>query len=204
MSQSPEADPANGYDALAEEFERRRMHSVVGVARVRAWAQSLPPGATVLDLGCGPGIPISRALLDAGCEVYGVDASPRMTAAFRRHFPGIPVATEPVERSRFFDRTFDGIVAVGLLFLLPAEHQTALIARAAQALRPGGRLLFTAPWQAGSWADILTQRTSRSLGAEAYRAALRTAGLVEVREYADEGANYYFDALQPAVPEGRE
>jgi SAM-dependent methyltransferase len=204
MSHPPEPDPANGYEAIAEEFVRRRVHSLVGVARVQTWAQSLPPGATVLDLGCGPGLPISRALLDAGCEVYGVDASPRMTAAFRRHLPGVPVATEPVERSRFFDRTFDGIVAVGLLFLLPAEHQTALIARAAQALCPGGRLLFTAPWQEGTWTDMLTQRASRSLGAEAYRAALRTAGLVEVREYADEGENYYFDAPRPAVSESRE
>lgn len=78
----------------------------------------LPEGVSVLDLGCGSGVPISEALLEEGCEVFGVDASPALVAAFRRRFPQAKVACEPVEESRFFDRTCDGVVAVGLLFLL--------------------------------------------------------------------------------------
>ncbi len=187
-------DPTGGYDAVADGFIQRRLTSDIGAATVRTWARSLAPGATVLDLGCGAGVPISRTLHEAGLVVYGIDASPRMTAAFRQQLPGVPIATERVEQSRFFDRCFDAVVAWGLIFLLPADAQTALIGRIAPILRPGGRFLFTAPAPACSWTDVLTGRLSQSLGAVGYRAALRSAGLIEVAEYEDEGENHYFDA----------
>jgi SAM-dependent methyltransferase len=194
VSHSP--DPANGYDHHAAEFARRRGGAAIGADAVRAWASSLRPGAEVLDAGCGTGIPITRALIDAGCRVWALDASPRMVEAFRRNLPQIPVLAEPVETSPYFDRDFDGVVAWGLLFLLPEESQPLTLARLAAILRPGGRLLFTAPWQAASWTDLLTQRLSVSIGREAYLAALNAAGLRLVGEFEDEGANHYYDAVR--------
>ena len=67
--------------------------------------------------------PIAQALIEDGFTLYGVDASAAMVNAFRNRFPQVQVACEPVERSRFFSRTFDGVVAWGLMFLLPAESQ---------------------------------------------------------------------------------
>jgi SAM-dependent methyltransferase len=43
---------------------------------------ALPAGATVLDLGRGTGVPISQVLIEHGFNVYGVDASASMIAAF--------------------------------------------------------------------------------------------------------------------------
>jgi cyclopropane fatty-acyl-phospholipid synthase-like methyltransferase len=54
---------------------------------VRTWAKALPPGAAVLDLGCGHGVPISQALIEDGFEAYRIETSERMTAAFRERFP---------------------------------------------------------------------------------------------------------------------
>lgn len=141
-------------------------------------------------------MPISQTLLDAGLSVHGIDASPSMVAAFRRRFPGTPVACEAVERSSFFGRTFDGAVAWGLLFLLPANVQRTTIHRVAHPLNVGGRFLFTAPSQACSWADATTGRTSLSLGATAYRALLADAGLTVVGELEDEGENHYYDTVR--------
>lgn len=187
-------DRSNGWEAVANRFMAER--SRIGAETVRAWCRALPSRASVLDLGCGTGVPISEALVEAGCEVSGVDASPSLVAEFRRRFPRAPVVCEPVEESEFFGRTFDGIVAVGLMFLLPPEVQEALIGRVAAALKPGGRFLFTAPAQRCSWADLLTGRPSVSLGAEAYRLALTARGLTVVGEYSDEGENHYFDAAR--------
>jgi 2-polyprenyl-3-methyl-5-hydroxy-6-metoxy-1,4-benzoquinol methylase len=53
------------------------VRSRIGAATVRSWARSLPPGAAILDLGCGSGVPIAQALLADGFDVHGVDASPR-------------------------------------------------------------------------------------------------------------------------------
>jgi SAM-dependent methyltransferase len=133
-------------------------------------------------------------LIERGFNVYGVDASPSMVAAFRARFPTAPVECAAAEDSDFFRRTFDGVVACGLFFLLDAEVQRKLIARVAAVLSPGGRLLFTAPNQSCSWPDAMTGRTSISLGHEGYRNALEGEGLSLVGTDRDEGENYYYFA----------
>jgi 2-polyprenyl-3-methyl-5-hydroxy-6-metoxy-1,4-benzoquinol methylase len=187
-------DPSNGYEAIASEFMKQRGQSAIGVATILGWARALPPGASILDLGCGHGMPLSMALVDTGFIVYGIDASPTLTAAFRRRLSHAHVTCEAVESSSFFGRTFDGVLAVGLIFLLPVDAQRDLIRRVAQALNPGGRFLFTAPADACSWKDVLSGRPSLSLGAEDYKAVLADAGLVLLGEYLDEGDNHYYDA----------
>jgi SAM-dependent methyltransferase len=187
-------DPSNGYDAIASEFMRRRGKSSIGAGTVRRWAGALPRGATILDLGCGHGIPLAMALIEDGFNVYGIDASPTLVAAFRNRFPRAHVICGAVEGSDFFARTFDGVLAIGLLFLLDVDTQRELIGKVAQALNADGRFLFTAPRDACTWTDVLTGRSSRSLGAEGYEAILTDAGLTVVDEYRDEGDNHYFDA----------
>ncbi|QJW93786.1 class I SAM-dependent methyltransferase [Frigoriglobus tundricola] len=190
------ADSSNGYDRASAEYLATRRRSNVGLETVRAWAGALPPGASVLDVGCGDGEPVSRALVAAGLSVYGVDASPSMAAAFRANFPHARVVCEPAERSALFAHTFAGAVAWGLLFLLPAEAQRAVIRNVAAALEPGGRFLFTAPEQVCTWDDLLTGLPSVSLGSATYRVICREAGLVPVAEYTDEGDNHYYDVAR--------
>lgn len=149
---------------------------------------------TVLDLGCGHGTPISRTLVQNELEVYGIDASATMVAAFRQQLPHSQVACESVENSDYFGRSFDAAVAWGLLFLLAADALVALIHRIAPVLRPGGRFLFTSPKQACTWKDTLTDRQSISLGYIGYRTSLAAAGFELLAEYDDEGENHYFDA----------
>ena len=189
-------DPSNGYEAVAARFMALRHRAPVGVETVRTWSRSLPKAGSILDLGCGSGVPVAEALLDDGFAVYGVDASPTLAAAFRSRFPSADVACERVEESRFFDRRFDGVLALGLMFLLPARAQHDLIHKVATALNVRGRFLFTSPAHAGAWTDVLTGQTSRSLGIEAYRAILSEAGLSLLREHLDEGQNHYYDACR--------
>lgn len=192
-ARQPPADEANGYEAAALAFAQRREARAVGTTTVLRWARSLRPAAEVLDLGCGSGVPIAMALHREGFAVHGVDASPTLVAMFRERLPHAVVACEAVEHSRFFERRFDGVLAIGLVFLLPEAAQRALIQRIAGVLRPGGRFLFTAPAQACAWDDVLTGRASRSLGAAAYAAVCADAGLETVGSFLDEGDNHYFD-----------
>lgn len=191
----PVPDGANGYDMAAELFMARR--SRIGAETVRRWARTLPRGAAVLDLGCGHGVPVSEVLIEEGLALYAVDASRRLVEEFRRRFPGVPVACEHVEDSDFFRRTFDGAVAVGLMFLLPEDTQRGLIKRIAGLLHPGGRFLFTAPELPCMWTDVLTGRPSRSLGREEYEAIAAGAGLILAGTARDEGENHYFDFVKP-------
>lgn len=192
-------NPSNGYEGVAQEFLARRgsgRSTGVGVKEVRRWAQSLPRGAAVIDVGCGPGFPITEVLVAEGLNVYGVDAAPSFVEAFRRNLPNTPVACEAVQESRFFGRTFDAVLAWGLMFLLTAEDQRRLIQKFAQILALGGRLLFTSVAKPAVWNDAMTGLESRSLGAEEYRRLLGAAGLSVSNEYEDEGENHYFDAVK--------
>ena len=190
------ADASNGFDAVAATYIAGRGAAVggVGASVVRAWAAELPRGAAVLDLGCGPGVPITETLVGAGLRVWGVDASPRMLAAFRARFPDLPAECAGVETSRFFGRAFDAVVAWGLLFLLSEDAQALVIAKVARTLEPGGRFLFTAPRQACSWRDAQTGQPSRSLGAAHYERLLAAGGLRLLGTATDEGENHYYFA----------
>lgn len=189
-------DKSNGYEQVASLFiaglGSDRLETAAPV--VADWSRMLPGGATVLDLGCGTGVPISLALIECGFNVYGVDASPAMIAAFRARFPTCPVECAALEESDFFGRTFDGVVAWGLFFLLNPEVQRTSIAKVAAVLPANGRFLFTTPSQSCSWADLMTGRTSISLGYEAYRNALESKGMSLLGTHLDEVGNHYYFA----------
>jgi len=194
-------DLSNGYESVSREFLERRGNSstranAIGVKEVRKWARRLTPRSSVIDLGCGPGFPITSVLVEEGLQVFAVDAAPSFVAAFQRNLPGIPISCESVLDSRFFDRTFDAVLSVGLIFLLKAEEQHRLIQRFSDILLPGGRLLFTASAMPNVWNDAMTGLESISLGAGEYRKLLRAVGISIAEEYQDVGENHYFDTIK--------
>jgi SAM-dependent methyltransferase len=194
LARTRAADPSNGWEAVAQQFIAVR--SMIGADTLRQWSRVLPPGAAVLDLGCGTGVPVTQVLLARGCRMHGIDASPSLIAAYRERFASLPASCEPVETSTFFGRSFDAVVAVGLMFLLTEAVQRDLLVRVAATLQAGGRFLFTAPSQHCSWTDLLTGQRSRSLGTDAYELACGRAGLVIDREFVDEGENHYYDCVK--------
>lgn len=189
----PAHDAARDYELGARDYIASRS-PVIGVASVERWAKSLPAGASVLDLGCGSGSPITRTLLASGLDVHALDASRSMVAAFRLNFPHVPVACETIERSPLFSRSFDAAIAWGLLFLLRPQAQALAIRKVADALNPGGSFLFTAPAESVEWTDAVTGTPSVSLGRDVYRDLLSSAGLMLAAEDEDEGGNHYFEA----------
>jgi SAM-dependent methyltransferase len=198
-------DRSNGYEAVSKEFLARRGSSVtrsigIGVKEVRRWARTLSPGSSVIDLGCGPGFPLTTVLVEEGLDVFGVDAAPSFVVAFQRNLPGTTIICEAVQESNFFDRTFDAVLAWGLMFLLKAEDQRLLIQRFAEILVPGGRLLFTSTAKPNVWNDAMTGLESISLGAEQYRKLLGAAGISVEEEYEDEGESHYFDGFKGKIP----
>ena len=97
----------------------------------------IPPGASVLDLGCGNGV-LTRRLADMGYRVIGLDDSSEMLEIAARTYPDLCFmhgdATdfslpEPVD-AVFSNAVFHWI-----------DEQDALLERIALALRPNGQLV---------------------------------------------------------------
>ena len=192
-------DPSNGYEGIAQDYISYRSKSTIGVEAVRIWAHTLKSNATILDLGCGNGIPITKALVDDGYSLHGIDASQTLIESYRKNFPDLPAACEPVETSAFFNKRFDGVVAWGLIFLLSENDQIQLIHSVSKILITGGQFLFTSPEEVCTWTDNMTGLESRSLGAERYKGILYSAGLSFTGDYVDEGDNYYYYAQKENI-----
>ncbi|MCI5043386.1 MAG: class I SAM-dependent methyltransferase [Aquisalinus sp.] len=184
-------DKSNGYDAIVTDYMEAR--SDAGLDVVQNWAASLAPGSTVVDVGCGTGLPLTPVLLDQGLSVFAMDAAPGMIARFRQQFPEIETACEAAEESSFFGRSFDAALVIGLIFLLSPAAQKEALHRICQALTPGGSLLFSAPWQVCAWDDLLTGQPSQSLGKEAYVTLLDDYGMELIATYEDEDGTHYFE-----------
>lgn len=194
MTERP--DKSNGYESIADVYIAGRGSGkaiAIGESVVREWAETeLAPAATVLDLGCGPGYPITRIFVERGFKVYALDASPTMVRTFTRRFPNVPVQCIAAEESSFFNRTFDAVVSWGLFFLLEDEVQRRLFAKIAGALRSGGKFLFTATRESCTWNDAMTGRRSVSMGEDGYRRVLEDAGLTLIATRTDEGGNCHY------------
>ncbi len=106
----------------------------------------LRSGDRVLELGCGCGIPVTRALA-ARCSVIGVDLSRVQLGRARSALPSVDFLEADMCRLQFRDASFAGITAFYSLIHVPLEEQAGLLLRLHGWLRPGGFLLATVGYQ---------------------------------------------------------
>ena len=102
----------------------------------------LDDGAAVLDIGCGSGVPIAKALAERYC-VTGVDVSEEMVRRARENVPSGEFICDDVMSVDFEPSSFDAVVAFYSVFHLPREEHPALFWRIHDWLKPGGYLLCT-------------------------------------------------------------
>jgi SAM-dependent methyltransferase len=122
---------AESFGAEAERYDRARPR-YPGALTDKIVVAS--PGGDVLDVGCGTGIS-SRQFQAAGAVVLGVDPDAQMAAFARQH--GLEAEVARFEDWDPAGRTFDAVVA-GMAWHWVDPFAGA--AKAAQVLRPGGRL----------------------------------------------------------------
>jgi SAM-dependent methyltransferase len=187
-------DSANAYEIYALDFLNIRDKSTIGEDIVERWARSLQPRTEVIEIACGGGFPVTRILLDKGLSLWAIDSSPTLLANFQTRFPNIPVQCARAQESDYFGRKYDAAISIGLIFLLDEPDQISVIHRISEILLPGGRFLFTAPVEIGTWKDVNTGHECRSLGVDRYEKILMESGFRVIAKYEDEGKNNYYEA----------
>ena len=101
-----------------------------------------------------------------------------------------------VQTFDYYQRSFDAVVAIGLVFLLPENDQRQLLRSVSASLRRGDQFLFTAPERQGSWKDSVARTKCLSLGKARYEAALAESGFRLAAQLEDEGQSNYYDAIR--------
>jgi len=140
------AAQALAFDRIGKAYDEAFPHKEGQLAAGEWLTERLQPGARVLDVGCGTGVPTARQLADAGCDVTGIDISEGMLDLARREVPGatflrLDVADVPdVGPSR---GGFDAIVAFFSLLMLPRAEIPSTLRRLYDLLDPGAYFLLS-------------------------------------------------------------
>jgi SAM-dependent methyltransferase len=131
-------------------YQRKASDWIEGRARTRLtekpWLDRfralLPPAAPIIDIGCGAAAPIAAYLIETGHPVVGVDSSPAMIDACRRHFPAQEWIVADMRRLAL-PRKFSGILAWDSFFHLCHDDQRNMFAVFRAHASPQAALMFT-------------------------------------------------------------
>ena len=168
MSGEPrdEADPwhretdrlvAEGYDRVADAYER--LEGEREWPRLR-WLDDLlrrlPPHSRLLDLGCGSGLPATRAIVDHGHTAVGVDVSAEQIDRARRNVPEAQFVVASALDLGLPPESLDAVVSFYVIEHMPRADHATLFRSIYRWLRRGGWLLITCeigdePGVVGEW-----------------------------------------------------
>ena len=147
---------------------------------------ALQPGSSVLDLGCGCGVPVARRLIQEGHRVTGIDISGRQVERARTLVPDASFLVADMTRRTLEPASFDAVIALYSLIHVPLAIQPSVIEKISNCLVDGGFLLATVGWEAwtgsdsdwlGSGVEMWWSQTDQAT----YRTWLESAGMEVVQ-----------------------
>lgn len=179
-----------GYDQVAAaylEVRRDHRHDLPYLDRL---ISHLRPGDRVLDVGCGPGLPIAAHLVASGLKVTGIDISPVQIESARRNVPAGEFLVRDMTDLKEREFAVTAVVAFYSLFHTPREGHLRLLKTLGTFLPRGGRLLCTfgaTEWE-GEEPFLGTPMRWSHYGAEQSRRLVTEAGFeIEFAEIAEHG-----------------
>jgi len=149
--ETPKDTVRNGYDkvsfAYREDCPDRASESY---KQYEAWIAELgghlPQYSSVLDLGCGCGVPAAR-LLSRRFRVTGVDISPIQIQRAKMLIPKADFILGDMCEVEFKSAEFDAVVCLYAIIHVPLAEQHQLLSNLSKWLKPGGFLLLSAGYR---------------------------------------------------------
>jgi trans-aconitate methyltransferase len=165
------------YDKVAAEWACVRRGFAGEQAYLDQVVERRPPPASILDLGCGTGVPIARFFIQRGYTFTGVDAAPAMLSLCHADFPAATWIEHDM-RTLALRQRFEAIIAWDSFFHLPPDDQRGMFAVFGKHIAPAGLLLFTSGPAEGTAIGNLYghELYHASLGPEEYRRRLAERG----------------------------
>ena len=174
------------YNIIAGWYAENRYQGLTEKAYLDKMIDIIGKGASVLDLGCGTGMPMMSYLLKQGMNVTGVDGSHRILEIAKTNLSEAEFIEADMRRLSL-DRKFDAIIAWNSFFHLPAEDQPSMFNVFKDHLNTNGVLIFTSgkergeAWGVNGGEDLF----HASLDRDQYRSLLEAHGF-HVLEYKED------------------
>jgi len=101
------------------------------------FCSKLPRNASILDLGCGPGIPFTKELVKRGFNVKAIDISDTMIKVARKNVPEAKYIRVSMTNINFADE-FNGIFSGYTMLCLDPKNFRIAAKKAVKSLKRGG------------------------------------------------------------------
>jgi SAM-dependent methyltransferase len=193
VSDDPGEVVRRGYDAVSVRYDQEYGGETKYQALLSELHERIPASGTVLDLGCGSGMPVARDLTESGYSVTGVDISGVQIRRARELVPRAEFVRADVRAVEFTPDSLDAVVSLFALIHLPLDDQFPLLERVASWLRPGGLFVATTGYSAWTgieenWLDGGAPMWWSHADVATYRAWITSAGLaIEREDFVPEG-----------------
>ena len=133
----------DSYNHIADRWNESR-HQFYGREQVYldTLLAAIPPGGTVLDLGCGTGRPMAEYVVSQGHHVIGIDQSEAMLTIAQKRLPRQQWILSTLEAYQP-PPGFHAALLWDSLFHIPRTKHESILRKVIHALPPGGRLMLT-------------------------------------------------------------
>jgi ubiquinone/menaquinone biosynthesis C-methylase UbiE len=131
-----------GYDKVAQTYLANRDRLKSG-KYVQQLLKYLPKNSTILDLGCGAGVPVDDILLKAGHEVIGIDISKEQIKLARENCPRGQYIVGDIQDLEMGEYQVNAVISFYTIFHVSRNKQQDLLKVVASFLQKGGMLLIT-------------------------------------------------------------
>jgi ubiquinone/menaquinone biosynthesis C-methylase UbiE len=122
------------FNLVIDQLQLRALRRALAIAEV-------PPGARLLDIGCGTGRWVRR-YTELGFSPIGVDATIGMLRIAQAHGTSAPLTVGLAYDLPFSDAVFDVLSDITVLQHIPYDLQSKALQEMVRVLRPGGRIIL--------------------------------------------------------------
>lgn len=140
----PKQIVSSGYDVIASRYTEHAQKDPAGLRQryARMVIDAVSEGASLLDLGCGSGLPVTLELA-RHFRVTGVDISARQIESARANVLSATFLRSDMAALAFPPASFDAVVAFYSIIHVPRTEHPDLLRAIASWLTPGGLLVAT-------------------------------------------------------------
>jgi len=132
----------DGYNKIAEEYYLKR-NLFKNEREIQEFLAHLPEGGTVLDIGCGGGIPVLRNLVDNGYNAKGIDFSQGMLTLAKQNVPEAELILGDITKTNFESESLDGIISTYAFIHIFRTQHPLLYTKIFRWLKPGAIMLVS-------------------------------------------------------------